>query len=59
MQSKPWYASKTMWFNILAGVALYVQSKFGFVLSSDEQAGIILVVNIVLRAVTKGAVTIS
>lgn len=53
MEGKKWYASKTVWVNLIAIVALFAQTQFGFVLDADEQIGILAVINIVLRLFTK------
>jgi hypothetical protein len=61
MNPKPWYASKTLWANLLAG-AVTIGGVFGLDLGLDEAAqaqlvaGIMVVVNIVLRLVTKGPI---
>lgn len=52
MDRKHWYASKTLWVNTLAFVALVVQNFVGFVIGPEEQAAILAVVNLILRAVT-------
>ncbi len=57
-ENKPWYASKTMWVNILAGLAMVVQSSTGFIVNPEAQAAVIVIANLILRAVTKGAVTL-
>jgi len=57
MEDKSWYKSKTMWANTLAAGALWVQSSTGFVVDPEAQAGILVVLNLVLRAVTKGGLT--
>ena len=56
---KKWYASKTLWVNGLAGIAMLIQSATGFVIDPAAQAGILVVLNLILRAVTKGAVTLA
>lgn len=54
---KPWYTSKTLWANLTAG-AVTVATAFGLDLGLDETAqtqlvaGVMVVVNIVLRLVT-------
>jgi len=50
--AKKWYRSKTIWVNLIAAGAMIVQSQTGFVISPEEQAAILAVVNLVLRAVT-------
>lgn len=49
---KNWYESKTFWTNIIALVAIIIQAHTGFVISPAEQAGILTVINMILRAVT-------
>lgn len=63
MESKPFWASKTMWVNVVALVAS-VAAAFGAVdLDAEVQASIVggamAVANIVLRIVTKGGVSAS
>lgn len=54
MDSKPWYTSKTLWVNAIAFVALVIQSfGTGFVIGPEEQIGILAVINILLRLITK------
>ena len=58
MDPKPWYASKTLWVNAIAFVALLVQSfGTGFVIGAEEQVGILAVLNLVLRLVTKTGIS--
>jgi len=58
MDSKPWYASKTLWVNAIAGIAA-MAGAFGLDLGLTPEtqtslvAGILAVVNIILRLVTK------
>ena len=51
-KQKEWWKSKTIWVNIIAIVALIVQSQFGYVLQPEEQIMILTMINIVLRAIT-------
>lgn len=54
MESKRWWESKTLWVNAIAFAALLLQSfGTGFVIAPEEQAGILVVLNILLRLVTK------
>lgn len=57
--TKKLHQSKTIVVNIIALVAIIVQMQTGFVVSVNEQAAILTVVNIVLRLVTKEAITLS
>ena len=54
---KKWYTSKTIWANVVAAVSLFVTSQFGYKISTETQAGIIAGLNIVLRIITKEALT--
>ena len=58
MDSKPFWQSKTLWVNALAFVALLVQSLgTGFVIGAEEQLGILAVINLILRLVTKTGIS--
>lgn len=50
--------SKTLWANIIALVALLLQSRYGFIISIEEQAAAIVIVNVILRAVTNKGLTV-
>lgn len=51
---KKWYHSKTLWINTLAAIALLVQAITGTAwLDAELQGAIIVVVNFILRIVTK------
>lgn len=62
MDSKPFYASKTLWLNVIAGIAA-VSTAFGLNLGLDPDTqvaivgGVMAVVNIILRLVTKAPVS--
>jgi hypothetical protein len=49
---KTWYTSKTLWINIIAAIALVVQTQIGFVIDPEAQAGLLTLINIVLRLIT-------
>jgi hypothetical protein len=53
MGSKPFWTSKVLWVNAVALLAIVLQSAFGWVLDAEAQAGIIAVINLILRLVTK------
>lgn len=58
MESKSWYTSKTLWVNAIAIVAIIVQGVTGKEIISLELQGTILAgINMILRLVTKSAVT--
>jgi len=59
METKPWYVSKTIWANVLMYVAMIASKQFGFEVSVEEQGAVLLLVNVILRAVTKGKIRIS
>ena len=51
---KKWYQSKTIWANGLAGIAVLAQVITGQPwLDAEAQAAVIVLVNLVLRIVTK------
>ena len=54
---KPWYYSKTLWINILALAALIIQGFSNFVIAPEEQAAVIVIINLILRAITKQGLT--
>lgn len=62
METKPFWASKTLWINAIMLIAT-VGTAFGFDFGLDAQTqvavvgGVMAVVNLVLRFMTKSAVT--
>jgi hypothetical protein len=46
-------SSKTLIANGIAAVALLIQNKYGFVISPEDQAAIIVAGNVLLRFITK------
>lgn len=50
------FKSKTFWVNFLAFVSFLVQKKYGFVIDESLQAQGLMLVNIILRTITKEAV---
>lgn len=61
-EDKSWYLSKTLWVNLIAGVAVLTGAfKIDLGLTPEVQATVVTtilaVVNIILRLTTKGAVT--
>jgi uncharacterized membrane protein len=51
---KKWYESKTVWFNVIACIAVIAQAVTGKeVLSTETQGMILTAVNFVLRLITK------
>jgi len=50
---KSWYLSKTLWVNAIALVALIIQTQWGFVVTPDLQAYALVVINVILRLITK------
>ncbi len=53
MNTKPWYLSKTLWVNFVAIVALLVQSQTEYVVSAEVQAAFLVIINFILRLITK------
>ena len=56
METKAWYQSKTLWLNILAAAAGVIQSFTGFVVSVEVQGAILIILNVILRLVTKSEI---
>jgi hypothetical protein len=60
MDAKPFYLSKVFWFNILAFAWQFVGPVLGIPILDDATfSSLVLVVNIVLRFITKGAISLS
>jgi hypothetical protein len=51
-ESKKWYTSKTLWINSIAIIGIIVQSHTGFIISAEDQASILGVINLFLRIIT-------
>jgi uncharacterized membrane protein len=56
VDKKAWWKSKTLWVNLVAGLALLAQSQFGFVIDGELQGAILAVLNLALRLITKESV---
>lgn len=50
---KKWYLSKTIWANLIALAALGIQTQTGFVVTAELQTGLLVLINLGLRVVTK------
>lgn len=63
MEPKPWFASKTLWANVIGGLVA-VGTTFGFDLGLDAEAqasivgGVMAVINIILRFMTTAPVSV-
>ena len=53
MSTKKWYKSKMLWANGIMLGAVLLQGQLGFNLSAEEGGAIIVVVNAILRLITK------
>lgn len=51
--TKKFYQSKTFWVNVIAAIAIGVQTQTGFVIDPSIQAVVLSVLNTGLRLVTK------
>ena len=51
--TKKWYASKTLWINLLFIIFLIVQSYTGYVVEPELEGAILVILNVILRLVTK------
>ena len=55
--SKKWYASKTLWINLLSMTSILAQTYYKTdVLPPEVQVSLLAVINIVLRTVTKNPI---
>ena len=50
---KAFWLSKTLWINVLAVAGLFMQTQSGFIFDASMQAGLLCLVNIGLRTITK------
>lgn len=53
MNGKAWWKSKTLWVNLIAVGVFIVQMLTGFVVDVEAQAGILAVINLILRLITR------
>ena len=56
MVGKKWYESKTFWTNVVAGLGVGAQIKFGFIFPAEYQVLSLSFINLVLRKITKDSV---
>ena len=56
-ENKPFYMSKTLWVNLIAVVMTVVASYTGEEMDPQAQIGLLALVNMVLRMVTKQKLT--
>ncbi|HDH01101.1 MAG TPA: hypothetical protein ENG80_04765, partial [Nitrospirae bacterium] len=56
---KPFWQSKTLLFNVIAFAAILLQTKYGFVIGAEEQAAIIVALNVILRFITRKKITMT
>lgn len=61
MDEKVWWKSKTIWANVVALIAIVAQGVSGneILIDAEAQAGLLAVVNVVLRIITTSAVTLA
>ena len=52
-EQKKWYKSKTLWANLLAGVTAMVAASTGFQIDAEVGVGVLAILNLILRVVTK------
>jgi len=57
MGGKSLFRSKTFWVNTLAFAAMFAQGWKGWVISPESQIGLLTVINVILRLVTKEQIT--
>jgi len=54
---KEFFYSKTFWVNVIALVAIVLQSYTDFIIAPEAQASILVLINLVLRAITGEEIT--
>lgn len=52
MKTKQWWKSKTIWVNIIMLVAMLLRSELGFDLTAGETGALLVIINLILRAIT-------
>ena len=58
--TKTFWHSKTLWVNALMGIALIVQAATGTAwLDTEAQGAIVVIVNLILRIITKQGLSIT
>lgn len=57
--SKYFLKSKTFWVNVIAGGALVLKHLYGFGISGEESASLLVVINLVLRGITGEPLSLS
>jgi len=50
---KKWIRSKTLWLNIIAIVAIILQTEYGFIVTPELELAALSMINLMLRAITK------
>jgi hypothetical protein len=53
MSNTKWFASKTLWANVVAIAAGFAAKQFGLEIDASTQVAILGVINLALRAITK------
>ena len=53
---KKWYVSKTFWTNVVAGLVMLGQIKYGFLIPAEYQMILMSFINVGLRKITKDPV---
>lgn len=51
--SKKWYASKTLWVNMIFLGTYVIRHALGYTLDPEFETALLVLINMVLRAVTK------
>jgi len=50
---KQYLKSKTLWVNVITLIAIVSAGQFGFVLDGTMQASVLVMINMILRMITK------
>jgi len=56
-EPKPFYMSKTLWVNAIAIIVAVVASVTGYDVDPEAQVGVLALVNMILRVITKQGLT--
>ena len=54
---KVWWKSKTFWVNILSVIGIVASSQYGVEWTPETTSALLVVINLILRAVTKEPIT--
>ena len=56
VETKSKRKSKTLWFNIVAAISLFIQAEYSYVVPLELQAYVVTAINVGLRKLTNTAI---